>query len=61
MCITLPHGTVEDVRQEVRHCIEAVEHSGRYIIVPAYNIQPDTPIKNVLAFFEEAENNRKFK
>ena len=26
----------------------------RYIIAPAHNIQPDTPVENILAFFDEA-------
>lgn len=50
----LPHGTPEDVRAEVRRVMDAVEHSPRFIIAPAHNIQPDTSVKNVLAFFEEA-------
>lgn len=52
----LPHGTVEEVRREVRRCIDAVEHSGRFIIAPAHNIQPDTPVENVFAFFEEVKS-----
>ncbi len=51
---TLPHGTVEDVRREVRERIEIVGAGGGYILSPAHCIQPDTPIENVLAIYEEA-------
>lgn len=50
----LPHGTPQQVRAEVRRCMDAVEHSNRYIIAPAHNIQPDTSVENILAFFDEA-------
>lgn len=50
----LPNGTQEDVRKEVRRVMDAVEHSPRFIIAPAHNIQPDTSVENILAFFDEA-------
>ncbi len=51
----LPHGTVEDVRQEVRRVLDAVHHAPNFIIAPAHNIQPDTSADNILAFFDEAK------
>ena len=51
---TLPHGTPEDVRREVRERIEVVGKGGGYICSPAHCIQPDTPIENVLALYSEA-------
>lgn len=51
---TLPHGTVEQVRAEVRERIEVVGAGGGYILSPAHCIQPDTPLQNVLAIYEEA-------
>jgi uroporphyrinogen decarboxylase len=50
---TLPHGTAEDVRREVRHRIDVVGAGGGYILSPAHCIQPDTPLANVLALYEE--------
>ncbi|MEG1513523.1 MAG: uroporphyrinogen decarboxylase family protein [Clostridia bacterium] len=50
----LPNGRPEDVRAEVRRCMDAVNKSPRYIIAPAHNIQPDTAPENILAFFDEA-------
>ncbi len=51
---TLPHGTPEQVRAEVRHRKEVIGRGGGYILSPAHNIQPDTPLENVLALYEEA-------
>lgn len=51
---TLPHGTVEDCRKEARHRLDVIARGGGYIFAPAHCIQPDTPIENVIAVFEEA-------
>jgi uroporphyrinogen decarboxylase len=51
----LPHGTPQDVRDHVKHQIEAAGHDGGYIICTAHNLQPDTPLPNVLALFEAYE------
>ena len=50
---TLPHGTPEDVRAEVRHRLDVVGKGGGYILSPAHCIQPDTPLENVLALYAE--------
>jgi uroporphyrinogen decarboxylase len=50
----LPNGTPEDVRAEVRRVKDAVKHFPRFIIAPAHNIQPDTYVENILAFFDES-------
>lgn len=51
---TLPRGTVEECRAEARHRIDVIGRGGGYIFAPAHCIQPDTPIENVLAIYEEA-------
>lgn len=51
---TLPFGTVEDVRQEVRDRIEVLGGGGGYILAPTHNIQPDTPVERILAMYETA-------
>lgn len=51
---TLPHGTVEDCRRHARHTIDVMTPGGGYIFAPAHQIQPDTPLENTLAVFEEA-------
>ncbi len=50
---TLPHGTVEQCRAEARHRIDVIGRGGGYIFAPAHCIQPDTPLENVLAIYEE--------
>jgi len=48
----LPHGTPQQVREHVRLQVEAAGDEGGYILCTAHNIQPDTPIENVVALFE---------
>ena len=50
----LPHGSLEDVRNEVHRVMDAVRHGNNFIIGPAHNIQADTPVENVIAFYEES-------
>ena len=53
----LPFGTPEDVRAEVRHCIDSLACDGTgYILAPCHNMQPVTPIENILALYDEAWN-----
>lgn len=48
----LPNGTPEQIRQEVKRRIEVLGKRHGYILAPAHNIQPDTPLQNILAMFE---------
>lgn len=48
---TLPHGNVEEVRQEVRRCCQVLGAGGGYICAPAHNIQADVPVENVIAMY----------
>jgi len=52
----LPYETPQKIKSEVRRRIEILGKDGGFIIAPAHNIQPDTPVENVLAFFEAALN-----
>lgn len=49
---TLPHGTKEDIRTEVRNRMNVGKPGGGFIISTAHNIQPDTRLENVLTLFE---------
>ncbi len=49
---TLPYGTAEDVRNEVKDRIAHLAHGGGYILCTAHNIQTDTPLDNVEALFD---------
>lgn len=57
----LPFGTPDEVRAEVRHCIDALasDRTG-YILAPCHNLQSVTPIENILAMYDEAWNYGRF-
>ena len=48
----LPHGTPEEIRKEVIRRAKIYGSWGNYIIAPAHNIQPDTPLENIFTFFD---------
>jgi uroporphyrinogen decarboxylase len=48
----LPHGTTGDVRAEVQRRIRDLGPGGGYILAPAHNLQPDTPLENILALYD---------
>lgn len=50
----LPHGTVEEVRQEVKKQIGCLGKNGGYILAAVHNIQSDVPPENVVAMFKAA-------
>ena len=52
---TLPFGSPEDVRREVRLRIETVGKGGGLVLAPSHLVEPDVPWENLLAFFEAAE------
>jgi len=56
---TLPFGTTEQVREEVRERIDIVGKKGGYILAPDHTVQLDVPVKNILAMYEEAGNRTK--
>jgi uroporphyrinogen decarboxylase len=51
----LPFGSPEDVRAEVRYCIDSLasDKTG-YILAPCHNLQPVMPIENIIVMFDEA-------
>jgi len=49
---TLPFGTPEDVRRQVRENIAIFGAARGYIVTPCHNLQPNTPTANVLALYE---------
>ena len=51
----LPFGTPEEVRGEVRHCIDALASDGTgYILASCHNMQVNTPVENIIAMYDEA-------
>jgi len=56
----MPFGTVEDVVNEVKLRLKTVAPGGGLIIAPAHNIQPQTPVENVMAFYEAVKKYGKY-
>ena len=48
---TLPHGTPDEVRAEVRQRCTVLGRGGGYILAAAHYIQNDTPTENILALY----------
>jgi uroporphyrinogen decarboxylase len=49
---TLPFGSPAEVRNEVLENLSILGNKGGYILAPCHNIQPITPIENILALYE---------
>ncbi len=56
----LPFGTPDEVRNEVRKLILNCAPSGGFILAPAHNIQSDTSIENIMAFYQAAKEYGKY-
>jgi uroporphyrinogen decarboxylase len=54
----LQAATPDGVRDMVRRRIRVMGEGGGYICAPSHNIQPDTPIENVLAMYETIHGRR---
>ncbi|MFH1024292.1 MAG: uroporphyrinogen decarboxylase family protein [Planctomycetota bacterium] len=49
---TLPFGTPEDVRREVKRVRETLAPGGGYIFCTSHNIQADAPLRNIQALLD---------
>ncbi|MDI6775603.1 MAG: uroporphyrinogen decarboxylase family protein, partial [Verrucomicrobiota bacterium] len=49
---TLPFGTPDDIRREVKAIADVVGQDGGYIFCTAHNIQADTSMENIMALVE---------
>jgi hypothetical protein len=49
---TLPFGTPEDVRAEVIEKCEIFAKDGGYVVSSVHNLLPQSPVENVVAFFD---------
>ena len=58
---TLPFGSVEDVRAEVRQNVDllASDKTG-YVLAPCHNLQAITPVENIIATYDEAYHYGRF-
>lgn len=55
---TLPAGSPDDVRAEIRARREVLGKGGGYILAPSHELQGDIPLENMLAFLDEARRPR---
>jgi hypothetical protein len=53
---TLPFGSPDDVRREVRERLELFGRGGGFVFNAVHNIQAQAPVANVLAMYETALN-----
>lgn len=51
----LPHGTPEEVRQEVKRVIEILAPGGGYMVASVHTIMNDVPPENILAMADAVE------
>ena len=56
----LPHGTPEQVRQEVRRVIETLGPGGGYMVSSVHTIMNDVPPENIVAMVEAVEEFGKY-
>jgi len=49
---TLPFGTIEDVKNDVKRCIEVAAPGGGFILAPSSSVGAEVPIENIFAFYE---------
>jgi len=50
----LPNKTEDEVRQEVARMIGIMGENGGYVLSAVHNIQPDVPVENILAMYDQA-------
>ncbi len=50
----LPHGSPEDVKQEVSRRIRDLAPGGGYVLAPVHNVQADVPVENILTMYRHA-------
>jgi uroporphyrinogen-III decarboxylase len=53
---TLPFGTPEQIRAEVKERIRIFGSGGGFVFNPSHNIQAGIPVKNLLALFQAVKD-----
>ena len=54
----LQRATLPEVETGVNRLMDEVGAGGGYILAPSHNIQPDTPLENVLAVYQTVAKRR---
>jgi uroporphyrinogen-III decarboxylase len=50
---TLPFGSEEEVRQQVREKAEILSEGSGYVFNPVHCVQAQVPVENIIAAFDE--------
>ena len=53
---TLPHGTLEDIEEEVKRNISIFAPGGGFVFAPVHNIQADIPPEKIVKLYESARS-----
>jgi len=53
---TLPFGTPEELRRDVRERIQVLGQDGGYLCGLNHTIRPEVPVRNIVALFDEIRN-----
>lgn len=53
---TLPMGTVSEVIEETKKCLDTVGKDGGYICCSCHNVQTGTPVENILAMIDTVKS-----
>jgi uroporphyrinogen decarboxylase len=57
---TMPYGSAQDIRNEVRRIANLIKPHGGYIFCTSHNIQADTPVGNIVALMEAYREYRQY-
>ncbi|THG69368.1 hypothetical protein E5981_01030 [Bacteroides faecichinchillae] len=53
---TLPMGTVSEVIEETKKCLDTLGKDGGYICCSCHNVQAGTPVENILAMVDTVKS-----
>jgi uroporphyrinogen decarboxylase len=56
----MPHGTIDDVRREVRRRVKDLAPGGGYLAASVHCLQPDVPPDNIVAMCEEIKSSGRY-
>ena len=54
----LQRAAVDEIQDEINHLMDEVGRDGGFILAPCHQIQPDTPLENVLALYRAVARRR---
>ena len=57
---TFPFGTLEEMRETVKHLVETVGEGGGLLLAPTHVLEPEVPWENIAAFFEAVQTYGKY-